>query len=126
MRAIAAYRDFVMAGTDKASPLADTRHQILLGDDEFVSKHQHLQQSEDLFDVARAERRAVALPLKDYQRHFHDRAEAMARAYLSTAFTMPKIAVAFGVSVKTVSRAVAAWEKTNREDKAELVSVCQT
>jgi len=35
----------------------------------------------------------------------------MARAYRSTAFTMPQIAHAFGVSTKTVSRAVAAFEK---------------
>lgn len=34
----------------------------------------------------------------------------MARAYLSTAFTMPNIAHAFDVSVQTVSRAVRIWE----------------
>jgi len=38
------------------------------------------------------------------------------RAYLSTAFSMPQIANAFGVSAKTVSRAVAAFDRINIED----------
>ena len=108
--AVAAYQKFVAEGIGKASPLAETRYQILLGDDHFVGQIQQMQQSEELVDTVRAERAAVALPLTEYRRRFPDRAEAMARAYLSTAFTMPKIAAAFEVSVKTVSRAVAAWE----------------
>jgi hypothetical protein len=38
----------------------------------------------------------------------------MARAYLSTTFTMLMIALAFGLSAKTVGRAVAAWEAANK------------
>jgi REP element-mobilizing transposase RayT len=109
--AASAYRAFVLAGVNEASPLAATRHQILLGDDDFVSQHQQLQRSEALVDVVRSERRAVALTLAEYQARYPDRGEAMARAYLSTAFTMPQIARAFGVSTKTVSRALAAFEK---------------
>ena len=101
-QAVAAYQDFVMAGIDKASPLVETRHQILLGDD-FVAEHQQLQQSDELVETVREERAALALPLIEYRRRFADRTEAMARAYLSTAFTMPKIAIAFDVSVKTAS-----------------------
>jgi putative transposase len=110
--AVSAYQAFVLAGIGEASPLAATRHQILLGDDAFVSEHQQLQRSEELVEVVRTERRAVALSLAEYQARYADRGEAMARAYLSTAFTMPQIACAFGVSAKTVSRAVAAFEKT--------------
>jgi len=109
--AISAYQAFVLAGVDKASPLIETRHQILLGDDDFVAKHQQAQQSVEKVEIAKAERRAVALPLEEYKIQFADRGEAMARAYLSTAFTMSQIACAFGVSIKTVSRAVAAFEK---------------
>jgi REP element-mobilizing transposase RayT len=116
-QAVAAYRAFVAAGIDRASPLADIRHQILLGDDEFVAEHQHLQQSEELVETRRVERAAVALPLAEYRSRFPDKEEAMARAYLSMAFTMSKIAVAFGVSAKTVGRAVAAWETAQRHKK---------
>ncbi len=108
--AVAAYQAFVVAGIDKTSPLVETRYQVLLGDDDFVSDHQHLQLSEDLVETLRVERAAVALSLAEYRSRFPDRTEAMARAYLSTAFTMPMIALAFGVSAKTVGRAVAAWE----------------
>jgi hypothetical protein len=48
--------------------------------------------------------------LNEYRNRFADRTEAMARAYQSTAFTMPQIALAFDVSVQTVSRAVKTWE----------------
>jgi putative transposase len=113
--AVAAYKDFVLDGVGKCSPLVETRHQILLGDDDFVSEHQHLQWSEALVETVRVERAAVALSLSEYRNRYPDRTEAMARAYLSTAFTMPTIAEAFGVSVKTVSRALAAWERATRE-----------
>ena len=109
--AVSAYQVFVLEGIDGINPLTAIRHQILLGDDAFVSEHQRSQRSEELVEIVRAERRAVALSLTEYQVRYADRAEAMARAYLSTAFTMPQIACAFGVSVKTVSRAVAAFEK---------------
>jgi hypothetical protein len=108
--AVSAYEAFVLAGVDETSPLTATRHQILLGDDTFVSKHQQLQRSKELVETVRAERRAVALTLIEYQTRYPNRDEAMARAYLSTAFTMAQIASAFGVSAKTVSRAVNAFE----------------
>jgi REP element-mobilizing transposase RayT len=111
--AASAYRAFVLAGIGATSPLTAIRHQILLGDDAFVSEHQRLQRSEELAEVARIERRAVALSLAEYQARYTNRNEAMARAYLSTAFTMPQIACAFGVSAKTVSRAVAVFEKAD-------------
>lgn len=109
--AVTAYQAFILAGIGKDSPLAAIRHQVLLGNDAFVSAHQQSGRSEELREMVRAERRAVALPLSEYQLHYADRDEAMARAYLSTSFTMPQIAQAFGVSTKTVSRAVAAFDK---------------
>ena len=105
--AVAGYQAFVSAGIGKTSPLAATRHQILLGDDDFVATHQYAQRSEDFTEAARTERLAIALPLAEYAARYADRNEAMARAYHSTAFTMSQIARSFGVSNKTVSRAVA-------------------
>jgi len=109
--AIAGYQAFVLAGIGLATPLAAVQHRILLGDDVFVSEHQELQQSEGLLEAAKAERGAVALSLAEYTARYTDRTEAMARAYLSTAFTMRQIADVFAVSTKTVSRAVAAFER---------------
>ncbi len=65
-------------------------------------------------------RRRAALPLDEYPRRYDDRAEGMARAYFTTVYTMRAIAEQFGVSTRTVSRAVAALEERL---KAELVSM---
>ena len=108
--AVAGYLAFVAAGMGKTSPLAATRHQILLGDDDFVAMHQRAQGVEAFIEASRAERQAIALPLAEYRARYADRNEAMARAYLSTAFTMPQVASEFGVSTKTVSRAVAQFK----------------
>jgi len=109
--AIPAYQSFVLAGVGQPSPLAASRHQILLGDDDFVAKHQQLQRAEEFVEAVKTERRAVALTLAEYQARYPVRDEAIARAYHSTAFTMPQIASAFCVSTRTVSRAVAAFER---------------
>lgn len=118
--AVAAYQAFVMEGIGKVNPLVETRHQVLLGDDDFVAEHQQLQQSEQLVETVRTERAALALSLAEYRSRFTDRKEAMARAYLSTAFTMPMIALAFDVSVQTVSRAVKGWEDRSDSKPRQL------
>jgi len=55
------------------------RHQVLLGDDDFIAEHQQLQRSELLAETVRIERAAVALSLTEYRRRLPDSAEAMAR-----------------------------------------------
>ncbi|MGK5029386.1 transposase [Janthinobacterium sp. MDT1-19] len=109
--AVPAYYRFVGAGMGETSPLARTCHQILLGDDAFISAHQQSQRSDAFKDTPRLQRRAITLSLVQYQALYSNRDEAMARAYLSTAFTMSHIAAAFHVSSRTVSRAVLAFSK---------------
>ncbi|SFX45765.1 transposase [Janthinobacterium sp. TB1-E2] len=110
--AVANYSRFVAAGMGETSPLIHTCHQMLLGDVAFVSAHQQSQRSDPYKDTPRQQRRAVALSLAQYKALYRNRDEAMARAYLSTAFTMSHIAAAFHVSSRTVSRAVSAFSKT--------------
>ena len=109
--AIPAYCRFVAGGMGEESPLTHACHQILLGDDAFVSAHQQSQRSAAFRDTPRQQRRAVALSLAQYKALYSNRDEAMARAYLSTAFTMSHIAAAFHVSSRTVSRAVSVFNK---------------
>ena len=109
--AVANYARFVAAGMGETSPLAHTCHQVLLGDDAFVSAHQQSQRSNAFKDTPRQQRRAVTLSLAQYQARCGDRDEAMARAYLSTAFTISHVAAGFHVSSKTVSRAITAFNK---------------
>ena len=109
--AVEAYRLFVMAGLGRESPLKNTRHQLLLGDEAFLAEAQRTACDEQFLAVAKTQRRAVSLSLEEYQARYPDRDEAMAQAYHSTAYTMGQIAAHFGVSPKTVSRAVNALKR---------------
>lgn len=104
--AVIAYRRFVMAGIGSASPLLNTRHQLILGDDEFVSRCYHPTGPIEQRAVVKQQRRVLALPLDDYIKRSSNRDEAMAMAYFSNAYSMMQIAEHFGLSDKTVSRAV--------------------
>ena len=110
--AVKRYRRFVMAGKDLPSPMAAVRHQLLLGDDEFVQRHQSPLAVKRLREVSKAHRRTVAMTLPQYQAHYTDKDEAMARAYLSGAYTMALIAEHFDVHYMTVSRAVRKIERS--------------
>jgi REP element-mobilizing transposase RayT len=101
-----AYREFVHAGIGKASPLLNIKHQLILGDDEFIEKVRHTSSHIQDGAIIKAQRRAVAQSLSYYATQYHTIEEAMASAYHSTAYTMEEIGLHFGVSSKTVSRAV--------------------
>ncbi len=103
--AIPGYRQFVIEGIDQESPLREVRHQLVLGDDEFVARHRRGIAPSDLIAVVKTQRRATALTLEEYRKNYEIRDEAMARAYWSTAFTMAEIGKFFGVASATVSRA---------------------
>ncbi len=109
--AIAAYGDFVMKGVGRSSPLLSTRHQLLLGDDGFIKRHQDNLKKDKLRELSKAHKRSLALSLFGYQQKYPNRNEAMSRAYLSGAYTMAKIAEHFNVHYMTVSRAVRQFEK---------------
>lgn len=113
-KAVRAYRRFVMEGEGVPSPLERTRHQLLLGDDAFVERCQKNQAPDALREVAKVQRRSIALSLEDYQQRYPTRDEAMARAYGSGAYTMAEIGQHFGVHYMTVSRAVRKFEGTDK------------
>lgn len=117
--AIALYCRFVLAGIGAASPLKQTRHQLLLGDEHFIAQAYGNSAFNNMVAITKAQRRATLLSLAEYCAAYPRRDEAMARAYFSTAYSMQQIAAFFGVSSKTVSRAVRSIEK------AELVSKCR-
>jgi putative transposase len=108
--AIAEYDAFVMQGNGIENPLKNASHRLILGDEAFVGRHRGLKQSDPLKDVSRTHRRAVALSLAQYETLYEDKAEAMARAYHSTAFTMEQIGAHFGVSARSVNRALRKFE----------------
>lgn len=110
-RAVRAYSQFVMEGIGLASPLIGAKHQLILGDDEFVERYRSLACDAPLCNVSRVQRRSVALTLGEYQQQYPDRDHAMAMAYFSTVFTMTQIGSFFQVSLRTVCRAVQKFER---------------
>ena len=108
--AVEGYRQFVAAGAGAESPLRETQFQLVLGDEDFVARHRRRQKRTELADVGKTQRRITARTLPEYEVGYPDRDEAMARAYHSTAFTMANIGAYFGVTYKTVSRAVKRFE----------------
>lgn len=104
--AIKRYAAFVADGRGVASPLDNVRHQLALGDDDFVAQAVHDSAPENLRDVSRAQRRALAKPLAYYLQHYTDPKQGMAEAYRSGAYTMREIGEVFAVHEMTVSRAV--------------------
>lgn len=127
--AIHAYREFVAAGRGLPSPLRHTRHQLVLGDADFEKQCAAGGALIDKTETARTQKKGVALTLLEYGSGCSDPREAMARAYLSGAYTMLEVAQHFSVHYRTVSRAVHTFEGRNcpvvRPDPGNL-SVCQT
>jgi putative transposase len=108
--AVDVYSQFVAAGLHLDNPLKKTRHRAVLGNPLLGVPRNTAGSGKSLAEIARVQRRALALSLDDYQQKYADRDEAMARAYLSTAYTMVEIGAHFGVAYRTVSRAVHAFE----------------
>ncbi|HJV01209.1 MAG TPA: transposase [Burkholderiaceae bacterium] len=104
------YRQFVAAGIGGSSPLARVANGLLLGDEKFQASLIGTEHAGNPMEVKRNQRRAIALPLPHYFATYRESKEAMARAYLSLGYSMPEIARHAQVSVKTVSRAVAAFK----------------
>ncbi len=111
-RAIQKYIDFVHAGIGAPSPWQHLRHQIYLGDDDFIEEIGQSLAADDVSieEVSRAQKRPLAKPLDWYLEQSPDRNTAMAQAYRSGHYTMKEIADWFGVHYSTVSRAVKSAE----------------
>ena len=105
------YQQFVCQGINNSSPLENVRNQLLLGSDDFVEKYHGDSNNQELREISKSQRKVLALSLAEYQKRYNDPKEAMARAYLSSAYTMVEIGEYFHVHYRTVSRAVREFEK---------------
>ena len=105
-----AFKKFVLQDVGLDSPLLATKHQLLLGDEDFVKQHQATLQEGNLRELSIAHKRSLALSLDDYAAQSESRNAAMVLAYRSGAYTMAEIATYYSVHYMTVSRAVRATE----------------
>ena len=107
--AVRRYARFVREGVGAASPWQALKHQAILGDEAFVARFRVPDRLEQLREIPKTQRRPLSGELAMYRAHYL-RDEAMARAYLSGAFTMKAVGDFFGVHYMTVSRAVQKYE----------------
>ena len=110
----ARYHKFIVQGIGEPSPLESTRHQLLLGDDNFVEQFHGFKTGDQLREISKSQKRALVMSLGEYEAEYETRNESMARAYYSGAYTMREIADYFGVHYMTVSRAVRLIESVDR------------
>jgi putative transposase len=91
------------------------QHQIFLGDDDFVEKHQLMQEQleGDLSEIPFKQRSVTPLSLKDYELHSTTRNEAIVKAYQSGSYTMKEIRYYFKIHYLVVSRIIAVSKKKN-------------
>lgn len=110
------------------------RHQVFLGSDAFVERlagQAEAVEREPLREVPRAQRRALARPLAHFEKTCPDHRDAMARAFLTGAYTMQEIAAHFGVHYSTVGRAVRHFEArggggSEKDRPGNLMRDCKT
>ena len=113
IQARAKYHEFITQGKNLPSPLEETRHQLILGDDTFIEQFRDIRNVNQLREFSKSHKRTLVMTLAGYQNQFTTRNEAMANAYYSGAYTMREIAEYFGIHYITVSRAVKQYEGRN-------------
>jgi REP element-mobilizing transposase RayT len=115
--AIAEYVLFVGKGINRTI-WDDLKHQIFLGDDTFVEKHQLLQEQleGDVSEIPFKQRSVSPLSLTEYLTLSDTRNEAIIKAYQSGGYTMKEIGTYFKIHYSVVSRIVAIGK---RQDNAQ-------
>jgi putative transposase len=108
--AIQSYIDFVKSGIGKT--VWDTlHHQIFLGDETFVARHQAMQDGlDDLLEIPFKQRSAAPLPLAEYQAQTVDKHQANYNAYRAGGYTQKQIGDYFGLHYSQISRIVAKYK----------------
>jgi DNA-directed RNA polymerase specialized sigma subunit len=111
LRNVRSYIDFVKLGVGKT--VWDTlQHQIFLGDEAFVAKHQAMQDGMegDLLEIPFKQRSAAPLPLAEYQAKTVDKHQAIYNAYRCGGYTQKQIGDYFGLHYSQISRIVAKYK----------------
>ena len=106
------YAQFVAEGIGAASPWANLKGQVFLGDEQFVNRMQtHIQSGKDDVQIPKTQRRPQTMPLAEIERHAPDRNAAIVAAYATGAYSYQQISDHFGVHFTTVGRVVRGGRK---------------
>ena len=94
-------------------------HQVFLGDEAFVARHQELQAElpGDLLEIPFKQRSAKPLTLAEYEHQSANKQQAIYHAYRSGGYTQKKIGDYFGLHYSQISRIVATLKRVNSKVK---------
>ena len=110
-RARGRYIDFVREGIGLPPVWDDLRHQIYLGSEDFVNKHQKLvSKKQDLDDIPALQKKAIPKPISYYQNNCKSESQAITQAFLSGGHTLKEIGDYYGKHYTTISRIVKKYE----------------
>ncbi|WP_256261045.1 transposase [Shewanella sp. NIFS-20-20] len=109
--AIESYIEFVNCGVGKTI-WDDLQHQIFLGDEAFVVRHQAMQDDleGDLLEIPLKQRTATPLTLDEYLSQAVGQHEAIVNAYASGGYTQKQIGDHFGLHYSQISRIIAKFK----------------
>ena len=109
--AIQSYIEFVKCGVGK-SVWNNLQHQVFLGDNEFVEKHQLMfdEQSGDLSEIPLKQRSATPQSLMQYEKQAKSKHEAIVNAYLSGGYTQKQVGDYFDLHYSQISRVIAKYK----------------
>ncbi len=103
-QAVERYVRFVQAGPEQPSVWNHLRHQVYLGNDQFVVRMQSLiDKDKSLDEIPLAQRRPPAKPISEYEHQAQDRNEAIVLAYASGGYTLKEVGDYFKLHYSTVS-----------------------
>jgi REP element-mobilizing transposase RayT len=106
-RARGGYIDFVREGIGLPPVWDNLRHQIYMGSDDFINKHQELiSKKQDLDDIPALQKRATSKPISYYQKKYKNEKQAITQAFLSGGHTLKEIGDYYGKHYTTISRIV--------------------
>ena len=109
------YRKFVLEGRGISAPWEQLKHQIYLGSDQFVEDAlSNISNLQELGEVPRVQKKAIAQPLLYYRDNYSDENEAIVMAYGSGDFTLEEVGTFFGKGRSTISRKIRAYEKNGK------------
>jgi REP element-mobilizing transposase RayT len=106
-RARGGYIDFVREGIGLPPVWDNLRHQIYMGSDDFINKHQELiSKKQDLDDIPALQKRATPKSISYYQKKYKNEKQAITQAFLSGGHTLKEIGDYYGKHYTTISRIV--------------------
>lgn len=109
------YRKFVSDGRGVPAPWEQLKQQIYLGSNQFVEDAlSNISDEQELGEIPRAHKAAIAQPLAYYRDNYPDANEAITMAYGSGNFTLEEVGTFFGKGRSTISRKVRAYEENGK------------